>query len=141
MALFDFLKPDCSGFPISRGATGSRVLEVQQALIANGQPITADGSWGPQSEAASRAVIGTPTVSCKQYRQLAGKGITPEKIDTGTQIFQSGISLIQALKQPAPAPQPVAPPPPPTSDSKGVYYAVGAGVLLLLLFFVILSRK
>lgn len=141
MGLFDFLKKDCSGFPISVGSQGDRVLEVQNLLISSGQPIQADGQWGPASQNAARAVLGTPTVSCDQYRQLKGGGLTSEKVETVGNTILTGIDIINAIKGGGQQSQPLPPPPPPPKDNTPVYLAIGGGVLVVLVLLVVVLKK
>lgn len=41
---------------VAQGATGRIVRQIQQALVAAGQPITVDGQFGPRTASAVRAV-------------------------------------------------------------------------------------
>lgn len=141
MAFFDFLKKDCEGFPITSSSKGPKVIEVQNFMIAKGQPIQADGAWGNNSKRAAQNVFGTDTVSCDQYRKLAGKGITPDKINNAVGYLEAGISIVDMIKggrnnKPLPPP-----PPPPPPNNTPIYLAVAGGVIVVIILIVLLLKK
>ena len=65
-----------SGFPLRKGSSGGYVKTLQQQLNSRcGKSLVTDGKFGPLTENAAIACIGTPTVSWVQFKQYTGTTI------------------------------------------------------------------
>jgi len=82
---FTFVSNLCEGSPtdtglIRPGSTGERVIHLQTALIAEGYPIAADGTYGPRTQASVRdfqAANGLEVDGIAGPRTQAALGIGP----------------------------------------------------------------
>ncbi|WP_207515037.1 peptidoglycan-binding domain-containing protein [Longitalea luteola] len=57
-------------FPLKKGSRGDNVLRLQQALIAKGHAITADGVFGPQTEAALKKAGFIPPIDKSTFHVI-----------------------------------------------------------------------
>lgn len=65
-----------SGFPLRKGSSGGYVKTLQQQLNSRcGKGLVTDGKFGPLTESAAIACIGTSTVSWAQFKQYTGTTI------------------------------------------------------------------